>query len=184
MYISKAHTNGIYFELYLLEGLNIFVDKIKYVLTQFGQILVFIILSVVFVLAGIIAAKIISPKKITKEKLITYECGETPVGEAWVKFNIRFYIIALVFIVFDVEVVFLFPWAVVFKNMGIIAFIEMFIFLGILFIGFIYLWARGDLEWVRPRPVIPKLETMVKAPPILPKEFGYYGKTAKRKIDN
>ncbi len=131
-------------------------------LTQFGQILVFLILSVVFVLGGIVTARIIRPKKPTKEKLTTYECGETPVGDAWVKFNIRFYIIALVFIIFDVEVVFLFPWAVVFKNMGMFAFVEMFIFLAILFVGFIYLWARGDLEWVRPKPVIPKLQDLVK----------------------
>jgi NADH-quinone oxidoreductase subunit A len=120
-----------------------------------------LILSVVFVLGGIVTARIIRPKKPTKEKLTTYECGEEPVGDAWVKFNIRFYIIALVFIIFDVEVVFLFPWAVVFKNMGMFAFVEMFIFLAILFVGFIYLWARGDLEWVRPKPVIPKLEEIL-----------------------
>jgi NADH-quinone oxidoreductase subunit A len=130
-------------------------------LSQFGQILVFIILSIVFVLGGIVTAKLIYPKKPTREKSITYECGETPVGDSWVKFNIRFYIIALVFIIFDVEVVFLFPWAVVFQSMGMIAFIEMFIFLAILFAGFIYLWARGDLEWVRPKPVIPKLRELV-----------------------
>lgn len=130
-------------------------------LSQFGQILVFLILSVVFVLGGIVTARIIRPKKPTKEKLTTYECGEEPVGDAWVKFNIRFYIIALVFIIFDVEVVFLFPWAVVFKNMGMFAFVEMFIFLAILFVGFVYLWARGDLEWVRPIPVIPKLEEIL-----------------------
>lgn len=141
-------------------GLDIFVLQM---LTQFGQILVFIILSIVFVLGGIITARIISPKKVTKEKLISYECGETPVGDAWIKFNIRFYIIALVFIIFDVEVVFLFPWAVVFKGMGMIAFVEMFIFLAILFVGFIYLWKRGDLEWVRPKPVIPKLEEILNA---------------------
>jgi NADH-quinone oxidoreductase subunit A len=132
------------------------------VLSQFGQILVFVLLAVVFVVGGIVAAKVISPKKKTKEKLLTYECGETPVGEAWIKFNIRFYIIALVFIIFDVEVVFLFPWAVVFKEMGMIAVVEMFIFLGILFAGFIFLWARGDLEWVRPKPVVPKLEEELK----------------------
>jgi len=133
----------------------------RFVLTQFGQILVFILLAVVFVVGGIVAAKVISPKKKTKEKLLTYECGETPVGEAWIKFNIRFYVIALVFIIFDVEVIFLFPWAVVFKELGMIAVVEMFIFLGILFAGFIYLWARGDLEWVRPKPVVPKLEMTI-----------------------
>jgi NADH-quinone oxidoreductase subunit A len=130
-------------------------------LTQFGQILAFIILSIVFVVAGILTAKFISPKKVTKEKLTTYESGENPIGDSWIKFNIRFYVIALIFIIFDVEVVFLFPWAVVFKEFGMIAFIEMFIFLIILFIGYIYLWARGDLEWIRPKPIIPVLKDLV-----------------------
>ena len=130
-------------------------------LTEFGQILTFIVLGVVFVIVGIITARIISPKNPTKEKLTTYECGEEPIGSPWVRFNIRFYVIALVFIIFDVEVVFLFPWAVVFRQMGMVAFIEMFIFLAILAIGFIYLWARGDLEWVRPKPVIPTLSRKV-----------------------
>lgn len=130
-------------------------------LTQFGQILVFIILSIVFIFAGLYTSRILYPKKVTKEKLTTYECGEFPVGDSWIRFNIRFYVIALVFIIFDVEVVFLFPWAVVFKSMGMFALIEMFIFLIILFIGFIYLWVRGDLEWVRPEPVIPDLKKMV-----------------------
>lgn len=130
-------------------------------LTEFGQILTFIVLGIVFVIVGIITARIISPKNPTKEKLTTYECGEEPIGSPWVRFNIRFYVIALVFIIFDVEVVFLFPWAVVFRQMGMVAFIEMFIFLAILAIGFVYIWARGDLEWVRPKPVIPTLSRKV-----------------------
>lgn len=132
-------------------------------LSEFGQILTFIILAIVFVIAGLLTAKIISPKNPTKEKLSTYECGENPVGSPWVKFNIRFYVIALIFIIFDLEVVFLFPWAVVFKSMGMIAFVEMFVFLVILGLGFVYLWARGDLEWVRPKPEIPSLQrTIIK----------------------
>ncbi|RPI18181.1 MAG: NADH-quinone oxidoreductase subunit A [Ignavibacteriae bacterium] len=132
-------------------------------LSEFGQILTFIILAIVFVIAGILTAKVLSPKNPTKEKLTTYECGENPVGSPWVKFNIRFYVIALVFIIFDLEVVFLFPWAVVFKDMGMIAFLEMFVFLVILGLGFVYLWARGDLEWIRPEPEIPALKrTIIK----------------------
>jgi len=138
---------------------NIFVNM----LSEFGQILTFIILAIVFVIAGILTAKVLSPKNPTKEKLTTYECGENPVGSPWVKFNIRFYVIALVFIIFDLEVVFLFPWAVVFKDMGMIAFLEMFVFLVILGLGFVYLWARGDLEWIRPEPEIPALKrTIIK----------------------
>jgi len=80
---------------------------------------------------------------------MTYECGEVPEGSAWVKFNIRFYIIALVFIIFDVEVIFLFPWAVVFQDLGLLAFIEMMIFIFILVVGFAYVWIKGDLNWVK-----------------------------------
>jgi NADH-quinone oxidoreductase subunit A len=130
-------------------------------LTEFGQILTFVILAIVFVIAGILTAKVLSPKNPTKEKRTTYECGEDPIGNSWIKFNIRFYVIALVFIIFDVEVVFLFPWAVVFQRMGMLAFLEMLIFLLILGVGFVFIWARGDLEWIKPKPIIPKLERSI-----------------------
>ena len=85
---------------------------------------------------------------------MSYECGEVPEGSAWVKFNVRFYVIALIFIIFDVEVIFLFPWAVIFQELssnglGLLAFIEMFIFVLILIIGFAYVWVKGDLDWVK-----------------------------------
>ena len=85
---------------------------------------------------------------------MSYECGEVPEGSAWVKFNVRFYVIALIFIIFDVEVIFLFPWAVVFQELsnnglGLLAFIEMFIFVLILIVGFAYVWVKGDLDWVK-----------------------------------
>ena len=89
----------------------------------------------------------------TKDKYISYECGETPVGSAWIQFNIRFYVVALIFIIFDVEIIFLLPWAVVFKNLGAFAFIEGLIFIGILVVGLAYVWAKGDLEWVKPEDV-------------------------------
>jgi NADH-quinone oxidoreductase subunit A len=115
------------------------------------------------VIAGLLTARVISPKNPTKEKITTYECGEDPIGSPWIKFNIRFYVIALIFIIFDLEVVFLFPWAVVFQSMGMIAFVEMLVFLLILGLGFIYIWARGDLEWIRPQPEIPQLKrTIIK----------------------
>jgi NADH-quinone oxidoreductase subunit A len=131
------------------------------VLTEFGQILVFILLAIVFVFVGILTARIVSPRNPTKEKRTTYECGEETIGPSWIKFNIRFYVIALIFVVFDVEVVFLFPWAVVFQNMGMFAFVEMLIFLLILAVGFVFVWARGDLEWVRPKPEIPVLNRKI-----------------------
>ena len=140
-------------------------------LTQFGQILIFLLLAVIFVFIGLLVSRIISPHNPTKEKRITYECGEDVLGPSWIKFNIRFYVIALIFVVFDVEVVFLFPWAVVFQNMGMFAFIEMLVFLVILAVGFVFVWARGDLEWVRPKPEIPVLNrNILKSEPITEKE--------------
>ena len=93
---------------------------------------------------------ILSPRKNKGgDKLISYECGEIPEGAAWVQFNIRFYVIALIFLIFDVEIVFLFPWAVVYQEFGLLAFIEAFIFVMILVVGFVYVWAKGDLDWVK-----------------------------------
>ena len=93
---------------------------------------------------------ILSPRQNKSgDKLIPYECGEIPEGSAWVQFNIRFYVIALIFLIFDVEIVFLFPWAVVYQELGLLAFIEAFLFVLILVVGFIYIWAKGDLNWVK-----------------------------------
>ena len=92
---------------------------------------------------------LIAPSNKTKEKLQTYECGEDSEGSAWLQFNIRFYVIALIFLIFDVEVVFLFPWAVVFKDLGMLAMVEMGIFLVILIVGLAYVWVKADLDWVK-----------------------------------
>ncbi|MDP6033127.1 MAG: NADH-quinone oxidoreductase subunit A, partial [Candidatus Marinimicrobia bacterium] len=83
------------------------------------------------------------------DKLATYECGEESEGSAWVQFNIRFYVVALIFLIFDVEVVFLFPWAVVFNELGMLAFVEMAIFLIILMVGLAYVWKKSDLDWIK-----------------------------------
>jgi len=126
-------------------------------LSQFGIVLLFFIVAALFVGVAMLAARALRPHRPSAEKLSTYECGEEPIGDSWVKFNVRFYIIALIFLIFDVEVVFLFPWAVVFQKLGAFAFIEMMIFLGVLVVGYIYVWAKGDLDWDRPRPRYPFL---------------------------
>jgi len=130
-------------------------------ISEFGIILLFIILGVVFVGIALAAAAIVRPSHPNPVKNSTYECGEIPIGEPWVRFNVRFYVIALVFLLFDVEVVFLLPWAVVFKQLGWFAFIEMIVFVIILFAGFAYVWGKGDLNWEKPKPHIPKLEDLV-----------------------
>ena len=117
---------------------------------DFIPVIVFVLIGVALLVAPLVLQYLLSPRhNKSGEKLVSYECGEVPEGSAWVKFNVRFYIIALIFIIFDVEVVFLFPWAVVFKDIGLLALIEVMVFLGILIVGFAYVWMKGDLDWVK-----------------------------------
>ena len=118
-------------------------------LTGFATVLVFILLGAVTVALLLAVSRLLQPRDPTAVKLSTYECGEVPFGSSWVQFNIRFYVVALIFIVFDVEVALLYPWAVVFQRLGLLAFVEAFIFIVILLAGLAYLWKEGDLEWVR-----------------------------------
>ena len=116
---------------------------------DFGTIFLFVIIGAVLLTAALLLSKILAPSKPSRNKLDTYECGEEAEGSAWVQFNIRYYVIALIFIIFDVEVLFLFPWAVVYKDLGWLAFIEMAIFLIILIFGLVYVWKKRDLDWVK-----------------------------------
>lgn len=125
-------------------------------LTEFGKLLAFLIVGGLFTAGGLIASSLLRPRRPYAGKLSTYECGEDPIGTTQVKFNIRFYVVALIFVVFDVEAVFLFPWALVFKGYGMFAFGEMLVFLAILIVGYAYVWVKGDLEWDIPVPAIPK----------------------------
>ena len=136
-------------------------------LTDFGRILIFLLIGAVFTGGGLIASWILRPRRPYPDKLSTYECGEEPVGNSWVKFNIRFYVVALIFIVFDVEVVFLFPWAMVFKELGMFAFVEMAVFLAILVVGYAYVWVKGDLDWDKP---VPKVARYIKGVGVVSEE--------------
>src|SRR5512136_1794860 len=105
-------------------------------LTEFGRVLIFIIVGALFVAIGMFIAWLLRPHRPYPSKLATYECGEVPFGDTRVRFNVRFYVVALIFLIFDVEVVFLFPWALVFRRLGLFGFLEMAAFLGILLVGF------------------------------------------------
>ena len=118
-------------------------------LTGYSSVLAFLLVVVGFLVVNLIVWWIIRPYRHSEEKLTTYECGENPTGSAWIQFNIRFYVFALIFIVFDVEAVFLLPWAVVFRRLGMVAFTEGLVFIAILAVGLAYVWRKGDLEWVR-----------------------------------
>jgi NADH:ubiquinone oxidoreductase subunit 3 (subunit A) len=118
-------------------------------LTAHSSILTFLIVVVGFLAFNLFLWWVIRPSRYSEEKLTTYECGENPTGSAWIQFNIRFYVFALIFIVFDVEAVFLLPWAVVFKELGMLALLEGLVFIAILVVALAYVWRKGDLEWVR-----------------------------------
>lgn len=132
----------------------------KIMLTEFGKVFIFILIAIIFVVAVVYIAKLLRPHRPTYEKLLTYECGENPQGSPWVKFNIRFYVVALIFLIFDVEVVLLIPWALVYQEYGLVGFTVGAIFLLLLGLGMVYEWRKGDLEWERPKivpPIINKL---------------------------
>ena len=120
-------------------------------LLSFSSVLLFMVVGFLLLAATLLLSRLIQARgKHGQDKYLSYECGEIPEGSAWIQFNIRFYVFALIFVIFDVEVVFLLPWAVVFKKLGAFAFIEGLIFIGILVVGLAYVWKKGDLEWVKP----------------------------------
>jgi NADH:ubiquinone oxidoreductase subunit 3 (subunit A) len=118
-------------------------------LTAYAAVLVFLGTIVGILVVTLLAWKVIRPSRFSEEKLTTYECGEDPTGNAWIQFNIRFYVFALIFIVFDVEAVFLLPWATVFRELGVLAYVEGLVFIAILVVALAYVWRKGDLAWVR-----------------------------------
>ena len=140
-------------------------------LTAYQVILLFVFGGLVGVAAPLVIGRLIRPNRPNPEKNTSYECGEDPTQSAWGKFNIRFYVIALVFILFETELVFLFPWAIVFgdKNLieqtsglwGKFAFVEMAIFILILVLGLAYVWAKGFLEWDKPEVSIKKFDSKI-----------------------
>jgi len=119
-------------------------------LTAHASILVFLAAVVGLMLFVLVLWRVARPQRFSEEKLTTYECGEEPVGNAWIQFNIRFYVFALIFVVFDVEAVFLLPWATVFRELGALAYFEGLAFIAILAVALAYVWRKGDLAWVRP----------------------------------
>ncbi len=120
---------------------------------EFANVLVFTVVAVGFIVLNLLIARFLRPKSTTEpSKVAIYECGEPTIGQAWIRFDIRFYTVALMFVVFDVEIALLFPWGAVFRDlvqqgMGAIAFLEAGTFIVILMVGLAYVWARGDIEW-------------------------------------
>lgn len=111
-------------------------------------ILMSICLAVIFVAGGLIIIYLIAPRRPGKWKNSPYECGEQTIGETWIPFNVGYYLFALLFLVFEVEAAFLYPWALVFRQFGIMGLIEIGIFVFVLIVGLLYAWKKGVLEWV------------------------------------
>ncbi|MGP4079348.1 NADH-quinone oxidoreductase subunit A [Pseudalkalibacillus sp. R45] len=111
-------------------------------------VLMFLLLGILLPIVALTAGKILRPTKPTKEKQTTYESGIEPFHQSWVQYNVRYYIFALLFVIFDVETVFLYPWAVAYDKLGIFALIEMAIFIVMLLIGLIYAWKKKVLKWM------------------------------------
>jgi len=110
-------------------------------------ILLMVMIAVIFGLCSLVFSSLIGPKKSSVLKLSPYESGCEPVGTARERFSIKFYLIAMLFILFDIEAVFLYPWSILYKKLGIFGLVEMGLFVVILFVGYIYVWKKGALEW-------------------------------------
>ena len=110
-------------------------------------IAIFLGVALIFPILPLILAKFIAPKKPSAIKQASYECGVEAKGDAWVQIRVQYYIFAIIFLIFDIETIFVFPWAVAYKQLGLFAFVEMMIFLAILIGGWAYAWKKGVLEW-------------------------------------
>ena len=133
---------------------------------HFANVLVFSILGLGLCAIHLALGRLLRPHNPEAKKLTTYECGELPTGGAWINFNIRFYLVALVFVIFEIEIAFIVPVAVVFrdwvlKGQGLFALTEILLFLGILVVGLVYIWAKRDLEWLKR---IPQAEVEERVP--------------------
>jgi len=116
-------------------------------LENYLPILIFIVIAILFGVVLVAASYLLGPRKPYADKLAPYECGFEAFEDSRMRFDVRFYLVAILFIIFDLEIAFLFPWAIVLDEIGMFGFIAMAVFLGILVIGFIYEWKKGALEW-------------------------------------
>jgi NADH-quinone oxidoreductase subunit A len=144
-------------------------------LSEFGTVLLFLVGGIVFLGVTLLLSKILRPHKPNPDKLSTYESGEEAIGSSWPQFNIRFYVVALMFILFEIELIFLFPWATIFTNQelmhqtnnawGWFTLVEVLTFVLILVLGLAYAWGKGYFDWTEGKQEIPSIHSPV------PKDF-------------
>lgn len=142
-------------------------------LSAFGEVLLYIIGGILFILVAFFVSRLLRPNRPNAQKLASYESGEEAISSAWTQFNIRFYILALIFLLFEVEIIFLFPWTTVFAKKelldqtnglwGWFSVIEVVIFIVILALGLAYAWVNGHLEWIKPEPDPTQMKSPVPA---------------------
>jgi len=140
-------------------------------MSPWAEVLLFFAGGLAFVTSALVVSRVIRPHRPNPEKLTPYESGEQPSGTAWVQVSTRFYVIALIFLLFEVEAVFLFPWATVFASPELItetngdwgwfSFVEMLIFVGVLALGLAYAWAKGHLDWIKPNQEVNEFKSPV-----------------------
>jgi NADH-quinone oxidoreductase subunit A len=116
-------------------------------LLDYLPILIFVILAALFAAGSVLLSSLLGPRRPNPEKLSPYECGVEPVGTARERFSVKFYLVAMLFIIFDMEIVFLYPWAVVFQQLRLFGLMAMGSFLLVLLVGYFYVWQKGGLEW-------------------------------------
>lgn len=116
-------------------------------LLEYLPILILVVLAATFAVGSIVASAVLGPRRPDPEKLSPYECGMEPVGTARERFSVKFYLVAMLFIIFDMEIVFLYPWAVVFQQLRLFGLVAMGTFLLVLLVGYFYVWKKGGLEW-------------------------------------
>lgn len=129
------------------------MSDIKYIWLQINYmgasvLLLLIICGVAFAGGGILLSKALAKSSTNLQKGLPYECGIETIGSSFIQFQVGYYLFALIFLVFDVELLFMYPWAVVVKEVGVVAFVEILIFMFILFLGFLYAWRKGALKWM------------------------------------
>ncbi len=122
-------------------------DLLLIYLDNYSPILIFIILALGFGLVTLALSYLLQPKYPEVEKLSVYECGSEPFSDSRMPFQVRYYVIAMLFVIFDIEVIFLYPWAITFHDLGVIGLIEMMIFIGVFVVAYVYAWRKGALEW-------------------------------------
>lgn len=122
-------------------------DLLLEYLTRYFPILLFIFIALAFGVVTLVLSYFLQPRYPEPEKLSTYECGSEPFSDARMPFPVRYYVFAMLFVIFDIEVIFLYPWAIVFEKLGIIGLVEMMVFIALFLVAYVYAWRKGALEW-------------------------------------